>query len=605
MLKKLSIKTNFILIGIVVGLFVGVSVRQALGDSTSVPGTVRADNLTVNTSGQYTNGLIVANGNALVPNGKVGIGTINPSEALTVTGKVLSSGGFCIGTSCITNWNDLKTMLGIGTTTPPPNIPTSYTLAVIKEGTGTGTVVSAPTGINCGSACAYTFSSGASVTLTANKAAGSVFTGWSDACTGATTSCTVVMSSAKNVRATFTSGTETPPPVCTGTHPAAGNGVVLYDYSAVTVSPAPPGGANTVWQYGQSSCGWGCKAPMLRDGDVGCKNPTPGSGATITLNDLSTGGKLSGIALNPQTIIGLSGAAAIGLGGTNGVFTTDSDGKTPEFWLSDFGTAGWTVVVVNVPGYKIRSADGCAFDVSIHANKTNNRCMGLKNGTPVTINMVPGDISTLPTTHFDTLTYHRGETLKGSITGGDPNDTWGCMDSPNTVPGHECTSGWTNVWRKLTVPYDGHADGWQLVETNQGDSMQLGGLLIEQGFPLGTYTMYVKTGQWGVPSQTTSKSITVVSGGGDSNVPTLSLSAFPSSISQSTSSKLSWTATNATWCWAEPWTTPIGTVWKTYFGLNSESTGNLTTTQTYTMKCGNGNATQDVTKSVTVTVRGS
>lgn len=114
MLKKLSIKTNFILIGIIVGLFVGVSIRQALGDTTSVPGTARADNLTVNTGGQYTNGLIVANGNALV-SGNVGIGTITPTVKLDVVGDIKTSSRVCIGTTCI-NENQLKALLAVGGT---------------------------------------------------------------------------------------------------------------------------------------------------------------------------------------------------------------------------------------------------------------------------------------------------------------------------------------------------------------------------------------------------------------------------------------------------------------------------------------------------------
>lgn len=135
MLKKLSAKTSFILVGIVVGFFIGVSIQQTFGDTTSIPGTVQGDNLTVNTGGQYTNGLIVANGNALVPNGKVGIGVPASTEVLTVMGKVLSSGGFCIGTSCVANWNDLKTMLGIGESNSSLTITTPLTLPTATVGT--------------------------------------------------------------------------------------------------------------------------------------------------------------------------------------------------------------------------------------------------------------------------------------------------------------------------------------------------------------------------------------------------------------------------------------------------------------------------------------
>ena len=64
----------------------------------------------------------------------------------------------------------------------------SFALTVGRAGTGTGTVVSSPAGINCGPSCSQTFGAGAVVTLTATPTAGSVFTGWSGGgCSGAGT----------------------------------------------------------------------------------------------------------------------------------------------------------------------------------------------------------------------------------------------------------------------------------------------------------------------------------------------------------------------------------------------------------------------------------
>ncbi|MFM8792667.1 MAG: InlB B-repeat-containing protein, partial [Solirubrobacterales bacterium] len=64
-------------------------------------------------------------------------------------------------------------------------------LSVNKTGSGTGTVTSSPTGINCGSSCSGTFDQDASVTLTAAADSGSRFTGWSgDVAAGCTTSTT-------------------------------------------------------------------------------------------------------------------------------------------------------------------------------------------------------------------------------------------------------------------------------------------------------------------------------------------------------------------------------------------------------------------------------
>lgn len=81
----------------------------------------------------------------------------------------------------------------------------TYTLSVTKSptGTGTGTVTSSPAGINCGATCSASITSGTSVTLTANADSGSVFSGWSGACTNTTGTCTVAMDAAKSVSATF------------------------------------------------------------------------------------------------------------------------------------------------------------------------------------------------------------------------------------------------------------------------------------------------------------------------------------------------------------------------------------------------------------------
>jgi hypothetical protein len=77
------------------------------------------------------------------------------------------------------------------------------TLTVSKVGTGSGTVTSNLTGINCGSTCSAQFTYGTLVTLTAAKAAGSSFAGWSgEGCSGIGT-CQVTMTQARNVTATF------------------------------------------------------------------------------------------------------------------------------------------------------------------------------------------------------------------------------------------------------------------------------------------------------------------------------------------------------------------------------------------------------------------
>jgi len=78
-----------------------------------------------------------------------------------------------------------------------------FDLTVAKSGIGRGAVTSSPAGIACGSDCSDSYVNGATVTLTATPALGSIFTGWSgcDAVSGSR--CTVVMTGERSVNASF------------------------------------------------------------------------------------------------------------------------------------------------------------------------------------------------------------------------------------------------------------------------------------------------------------------------------------------------------------------------------------------------------------------
>ncbi len=88
---------------------------------------------------------------------------------------------------------------GASVVKPPSMEMLSVTLS------GSGGVTSSPSGINCGNTCSSSFALGATVTLTAQAAAGFTFSGWSGACSGSGSgSCSVTLNSAQSVTATFT-----------------------------------------------------------------------------------------------------------------------------------------------------------------------------------------------------------------------------------------------------------------------------------------------------------------------------------------------------------------------------------------------------------------
>jgi secreted trypsin-like serine protease len=110
-------------------------------------------------------------------------------------------GGACSGSSlqCTVPMTQSRSVTAeFSATTPTP----THTLVVSTGGTGSGTVTSAPAGINCGSDCSENYDEGTEVALAASATSDSTFGGWSGACSG-TGPCNVSMDGDRSVTATF------------------------------------------------------------------------------------------------------------------------------------------------------------------------------------------------------------------------------------------------------------------------------------------------------------------------------------------------------------------------------------------------------------------
>ncbi len=230
----------------------------------------------------------------------------NTNVTLTASADSGSSfagwGGACSGTgSCTVPMTKAQSVTANFT-----SIGTTYFLTVTKGGTGTGTVTSSPSGVNCGATCAPAFNSGTSVTLTATPDAGSSFGGWTGACTG-TGTCNVTMTAARNVTATFN---KNPGYTLTVAKTGAGTGTVTSSPSGVscgsTCAPSFPAGTvvtlTATADAGSSFAGWSgactgtgtCTVTMNAaqnvtasfggGGTTPCANPVTFSGNTGNFN---------------------------------------------------------------------------------------------------------------------------------------------------------------------------------------------------------------------------------------------------------------------------------------------------------------------------------
>ncbi len=177
--------------------------------------------------------------------------------------------------------------------------------------TGDGSVSSQPSGINCGTTCNANFATSTVVTLTATPAAGLIFSGWGGACSGATATCSVTMSQARNVTAQFV-------PSTSESHTLS---ITVTGGGAVSSDPA---GIN---------CGTACSANYAAGTSV-TLTATPASGQLF----LSWGGACAGTTL------------------TCAVAMTEARSVTATFAPLS-GQAGWSdEMVLTAGGGTVRSA---------------------------------------------------------------------------------------------------------------------------------------------------------------------------------------------------------------------------------------------------------
>jgi uncharacterized repeat protein (TIGR01451 family) len=232
--------------------------------------------------------------------------TVNSGTVVNLTetpGTGFSFGSWnpaCTSPTCTLTLNAANEPTGSLTVTATFTALQKFTLTVTDAGTGGGTVKSQQgliPGISCttGTAdgCSGTYNSGTLVTLTATAAAGSTFAGWSGgtpACSG-TGTCSVTMTQAQNVTATFN--------VSTG--PTLVSIAVFPNPDIVNV-----GGTNQLFATGTFS-----DNSHLDLTNTATWSSSDSTIATVSATGLATGVKLGGPVTVQATQSGITGSASV------------------------------------------------------------------------------------------------------------------------------------------------------------------------------------------------------------------------------------------------------------------------------------------------------
>lgn len=229
-------------------------------------------------------------------------------------------------------------------------------VAVTKLGSGGGLVASTQPGLTCGAACAFDFAA-SPVTLTAQPELGSTLTGWGGDCASAGTgSCTLSLTGAKAVTATFDitrlpltlvqagTGTGT---LAVATNPAnvagqsCGASCTAYPYNTqVTITPSAATGTSFTSWSGDCSGTGSCMVTMDR---------AHAATATFTLDrlDLSVATSGNGTVTSTDTAIncGTQCAASYDFNTTITLVAAASTGSSFTGWTGCTSTSGTTCTV--------------------------------------------------------------------------------------------------------------------------------------------------------------------------------------------------------------------------------------------------------------------
>jgi hypothetical protein len=224
----------------------------------------------------------------------------------------------------------------------------ALTTVLAGAGAGKGNVTADVGAIDCGSTCSDSYPAGTLVVLTATSTSPASFTGWSGDCNGPSPTCTVTMSQARNVTATFTNVTYQLKVTHSGPGGTVSDGATLtcpgtcaVSYNAGTVvTLTATDGASAVFSAWSGDCTGGsytCPVTMSSAKNV---TGTFVAGSTLTVTNISSGGGTGTVSDGAKINCGAA-CSALYATGSNLTLTATPDATSFVTW------AGCTSVVGN------------------------------------------------------------------------------------------------------------------------------------------------------------------------------------------------------------------------------------------------------------------